>query len=604
MTLSKIQYQIILILSSLTLIGLPFPVKVSTIGLYLFMLFSIFLIFKSKKVSFKKWFIFLGIFFFSTYCIHFLISDNPAEHAFEVIKKLTFVFVPFLFLNLPIEDSKKFVNQIFLYFSYGLSLVGVALLASAAMSYIDAKDIDVFFYHLLTNLFNGSAIYFSLLFSFSLVISFINYQKSQKYLLLFIGLFNALILLLLSSKIFIFILVSLALFYIIKIARNKTRIAIVFIILLGAIGLINSNNFSSRFSELDLTNFLEIKSEVNTNTSFDGFTLRKELINFGLEIGRTDTQTLWLGVGPGLAQKKLDEKLTRNHFYIGDCSGEVRGFLGYNFHNQYLQTFVETGLIGLFSLVIMLVYLIRIGIKYKNNYLIFFNFIFVISFFTESFLSRQMGVFSFVFFNSISLISVKEDEFNVQFIFKRIFDTLFSLAVILLIMTWLFPVLFIIILFETKSNPIFIQKRVGKDGRYFNCYKLRTMEKNKGSNLESTSYNDQRITNSGTFLRKYGIDELPQFINVLFGQMSVVGPRPLMVVEEIKFSKVIPNFTSRLNVKPGITGLAQSHGYKGYIETDYDLRMRYKLDKAYSIKVTLYKDVKIVLETLKYILSN
>ena len=449
-----------------------------------------------------------------------------------------------------------------------------------------------------------SAIYFSLLFSLSLVIIFINYQKTQKRFLLFLGLFNTLIILLLSSKIFIFILVILALFYIIKVAKFKAKIAILFLLLIGSIGAVNSNNFSSRFSELDFTNFFKIKTDITANTSFDGFTLRKELMNFGHEISTSNAKVFWLGVGPGIAQHRLDAKFIENQFYIGDGTDEDHGFLGYNFHNQYLQTLVETGFIGLFLILIMIGYLIRTGLKTKNYYLFFFNIIFAISFFTESFLSRQIGLFSFVFFNSICFISDKRQGLRLQFVVKRVFDILFSLFVIVCIMLWLFPLLFMLVFIETKSNPIFTQKRVGKDGNYFNCYKLRTMVKNRNSNFVSTSLGDQRITKSGHVLRKYGIDELPQFFNVLLGHMSVVGPRPLMVFEENKFSKIIPNFTSRLNIKPGITGLAQAYGYKGYIETTLDLRMRYKLDKAYSKKVTLFKDIKIVLQTVKYLVSN
>lgn len=603
MTLNKLQYQIIIVLSSFILIGLPFSAKTSTSCLYLFMMFSIYLLFLKKKVTAKHWFILLGILFFGAYAIHLLISQHPNDQTYEVIKKLTFLFVPFLVINLPIIDYKKFITKTFLYFSFGINTIGIALLTHATLTYLETKNIDVYFYHQLTDLFNGNAIYFSLLFSFSLVIIFINYQLKQTKSLLFVGVFNTIIILLLSSKIFIFILILLVLFYILNVTKLKKRITLLFLIVIGTIGLINSNNFTTRFNELDLTNFLELKSDITPSTTFDGFTLRKELSNFGYQISTTSCQTFIVGVGPGSSQNMLNAKLIQNQFYQGDGTTKDSGFLGYNFHNQYIQTFVETGLIGLLLLIFMLTFLIYEGVKTKNYYLIFFNLIFSIAFLTESFLSRQIGVFTFLFFNSISLISTKKKELNIQFILKRIFDVLFSVFVIVFFISWLFPILFIIIFIETKSNPIFTQKRVGKDERYFNCYKLRTMVKNKNSNYVSATFGDQRVTKFGHSLRKYGIDELPQFFNVLLGKMSVVGPRPLMIFEENKFNKIIPNFSSRLNVKPGITGLAQAHGYKGFIESTHDLRIRYKLDKAYAKRVTLYKDIKIVLETIKFILK-
>ena len=130
------------------------------------------------------------------------------------------------------------------------------------------------------------------------------------------------------------------------------------------------------------------------------------------------------------------------------------------------------------------------------------------------------------------------------------------------------------------------------------------MIKNTDADLLAAQENDARITKIGGFLRKYAIDELPQFFNVFLGQMSTVGPRPLMVNEEIEFNQLIPNFSKRLISKPGITGLSQSFGYKGMVEGLVDIKIRMKLDMLYAEKQSLWLDVKLIMNTLKYIFAQ
>ena len=160
------------------------------------------------------------------------------------------------------------------------------------------------------------------------------------------------------------------------------------------------------------------------------------------------------------------------------------------------------------------------------------------------------------------------------------------------------PLVSIIIWLDMKHKPVFVQKRVGQNGKPFFCYKLRTMIENKEAHTLPAKVNDVRITRIGHLLRKSGIDELPQLFNVLKGDMSLVGPRPLMLHEEQMFSDLIDRFSSRLVSKPGITGLSQCNGKKGFVESIYDIRERYRIDKLYSKKQSIELDIKILMKTL------
>lgn len=188
-----------------------------------------------------------------------------------------------------------------------------------------------------------------------------------------------------------------------------------------------------------------------------------------------------------------------------------------------------------------------------------------------------------------------EDSFN-QLI-KRVFDILFSSAVIIFILSWLTPIIAILIKLESKGPVFFKQSRNGFNYREFDCYKFRSMTPNKNAHLHQVTRGDQRITKLGRFIRKTSIDELPQFFNVLFGDMSVVGPRPHMVSHTNMYAKRIDKFMVRHFVKPGITGLAQVSGFRGEIETDKDIINRVKYDIFYIENWSLLLDIKITVQT-------
>lgn len=151
------------------------------------------------------------------------------------------------------------------------------------------------------------------------------------------------------------------------------------------------------------------------------------------------------------------------------------------------------------------------------------------------------------------------DRYN-YLIYKRIMDVVTSLAVILLIFPWLFPVLYILIRLDSKGPVFFKQKRVGFLGRTFWCYKFRTMYVNDYADTRRAARNDPRVTRVGKFLRNTCLDEVPQFINVLLGHMSVVGPRPHMLKDTNEFSNLVSNYQFRNMARPGITGLSQVRG--------------------------------------------
>jgi len=183
---------------------------------------------------------------------------------------------------------------------------------------------------------------------------------------------------------------------------------------------------------------------------------------------------------------------------------------------------------------------------------------------------------------------------------KRCFDICFSAAVILFILSWLFPLLGILIKLSSRGPVLFVQKRNGLNNKEFNCLKFRTMYVNDKSDELQATEGDCRITKIGAFLRKTGIDEFPQFLNVFIGNMSVVGPRPHMIKHNQMYAQLIDNYDQRALVKPGITGLAQTLGYRGETESDiFLMKIRVKMDIFYINNWSFALDLKLILKTIE-----
>ncbi len=180
---------------------------------------------------------------------------------------------------------------------------------------------------------------------------------------------------------------------------------------------------------------------------------------------------------------------------------------------------------------------------------------------------------------------------------KRFFDVMISSIVILFILSWMIPLVGLIIKLQSKGPILFTQSRHGIGGSTFKCYKFRSMILNRNSDKVFADNNDKRLTRFGKILRISAIDEMPQFINVFLGDMSIIGPRPHPVLLNNQFSEKIQKFDKRHEFKPGITGLAQISGFRGKIRNYHDMSSRVKLDRYYFKNWSLYLDFKIFFQT-------
>ena len=203
-------------------------------------------------------------------------------------------------------------------------------------------------------------------------------------------------------------------------------------------------------------------------------------------------------------------------------------------------------------------------------------------------------------FENVPVLNLRKSplEINYAKYGKRAFDVVFSSLVILLILSWLTPLLYIITRFESRDPLFFRQLRHGYNKKSFWCYKFRSMTVNNTADSKMCEKNDARVTRIGKILRKTSIDELPQFFNVLIGDMSVVGPRPHMEFHTIEFSQSVDKYLVRHFAKPGITGLAQIKGYRGEITKKQDIINRTRFDIFYLEKWCPLLDLKIIYYTL------
>jgi putative colanic acid biosynthesis UDP-glucose lipid carrier transferase len=204
-------------------------------------------------------------------------------------------------------------------------------------------------------------------------------------------------------------------------------------------------------------------------------------------------------------------------------------------------------------------------------------------------------------FGHIPVISVRTEPLEnlLNRSIKRMFDIVFSLFVIIFIFSWLFPILFILIKLESRGPVFFTQVRSGRDNHPFKCYKFRSMYVNNDADHKQATRNDNRITKVGGILRQTSLDELPQFFNVLLGNMSVVGPRPHMIKHTTQYAALIDQFMVRHFLKPGITGWAQSQGLRGETKTVDAMLQRVEADVWYLENWSFLLDLKIIFLTIR-----
>ncbi|MFM9986422.1 MAG: undecaprenyl-phosphate glucose phosphotransferase [Flavobacteriales bacterium] len=204
------------------------------------------------------------------------------------------------------------------------------------------------------------------------------------------------------------------------------------------------------------------------------------------------------------------------------------------------------------------------------------------------------------FYDDVPVMMLRPEplELTTNRVVKRIFDIVFSLLVIVLIMPIALPVIALLIKISSRGPVIFSQKRSGLNNCEFNCYKFRTMVVNDNAHQKQATKDDDRITTIGKFLRKSSLDELPQFFNVLMGDMSVVGPRPHMIKHTEEYSRIVNQYMVRQFAKPGITGWAQVNGLRGNTSDPAFMSERVKYDVWYIENYTFLKDIKIIFLTI------
>ena len=183
-------------------------------------------------------------------------------------------------------------------------------------------------------------------------------------------------------------------------------------------------------------------------------------------------------------------------------------------------------------------------------------------------------------------------------VIKRVFDIILSTAVLLCLLPF-WPVVALVIVMQSPGPIFFRQERTGRNGKNFVCYKFRSMHVNEDADRVQATEKDPRKFPFGNAMRKYNIDELPQFWNVLKGDMSVVGPRPHMLYHTELYKRLIGKYMVRHFVKPGITGWAQVTGFRGETKELWQMEERVKRDIWYIEHWSIWLDLRIVWMTVK-----
>jgi putative colanic acid biosysnthesis UDP-glucose lipid carrier transferase len=195
-------------------------------------------------------------------------------------------------------------------------------------------------------------------------------------------------------------------------------------------------------------------------------------------------------------------------------------------------------------------------------------------------------------------------DHSINIVLKRLCDIVISCFLVVVLLSWMIPLMALILLIDSRGPVFFVQKRLKKGGRHFNCIKFRTMVPNPEADFLAAYEHDHRITRAGRFLRKHHLDELPQLLNVLMGDMSLIGPRPYMISDCLKYESAVDHYKMRYKVRPGITGLAQSLGHFGSVSGIYNMHERVSFDLMYITKWSVKMDFQIICRTIWMIIKR
>jgi putative colanic acid biosynthesis UDP-glucose lipid carrier transferase len=219
------------------------------------------------------------------------------------------------------------------------------------------------------------------------------------------------------------------------------------------------------------------------------------------------------------------------------------------------------------------------------------------------FITREVHI---EYFGDLPILSLRSEPLEDvgNRIKKRVLDLVVSSFVLVFILSWLIPILGILILLESRGPVFFAQSRTGKNKKVFKCLKFRSMKSNKDADLKQATKNDSRVTAIGKFIRRTSLDEFPQFINVFKGEMSLVGPRPHMLKHTTDYSQVVDDYMIRQFLKPGITGWAQINGYRGEITNAEQIKLRVNKDLWYLENWSLWLDIQILFLTIYHVVKE
>jgi putative colanic acid biosynthesis UDP-glucose lipid carrier transferase len=204
------------------------------------------------------------------------------------------------------------------------------------------------------------------------------------------------------------------------------------------------------------------------------------------------------------------------------------------------------------------------------------------------------------YYNDIPVLSLRNEPLNeiMNKVKKRFFDIFISSFAIVFILSWLIPLVALLIWLDSGESVFFVQLRNGKNNKVFPCYKFRSMYKNAEEHSRQATKNDERLTRLGKILRRTNLDEFPQFLNVFVGDMSIVGPRPHMIKHTEEYSKILNQYMVRHFLKPGITGWAQVNGLRGETRELSQMAKRVEHDLWYMENWSMLLDVRILFLTL------